>query len=83
MELFTTKVMRDNTTPMPIVLKFIGIIFYVFGYDIVNNGYDFVTLGDLNDVQYEYVNENQHDNCEMLSENNSHGLCLIPIRTHI
>ena len=74
--------MRDTTTPMPIVLLFIGTIFYVFGYVMVNNEYNFVIFGDINNVQYEHVNEDQNDTWEMLNENDCHGLCPIPIPTH-
>ena len=71
-------IMTDN--PMPIVLLFIGIIFYVFGYVISNNGYILVIFDDLNNLEYEFFNENTSDNCEMSNENDCHGLlCLIHI----
>ena len=77
-------IMKDDPTKMLIVLLFIVIIFYVFQYAILNNTYKFVIFDGLNNVEYEFLNENQNGNCEMLTENDYHGLlCLIPIRTHI
>ena len=72
-------ILRDGQASMLIVLLFIGIIFYVFGYVIINNRYIFSIFDDLNNVEYEFANENQSENCEMLITNDYHGLlCHIP-----
>ena len=49
--------MTGSPTPLPVVLLFIGIIFYVFEYVIVNNGYKFVIFGDSSDVEYQFAND--------------------------
>ena len=75
-------IMTDSPAPLPIVLLFIRIIFYVLEHDSVNNGYKFVIFGDLRNDNM-IANESQNDNCEMLNENDYHVLLYpISIPTH-